>query len=373
MDGDPARRRPLGPATDRYLHVPADRILHDWKEARARALAYLGALGLGSQEHAPLAARAVERALTEPWERGGDAVSETLRALRQLVQEEHPGAARPPEGVPDAFLAWRLERALAGCDGAGRPAGTAAGDGPLRSTPELSRRAMVSEPIERRFLRRFLGRRRRKPVPAAPADQVLYGSLLHRMRRRLPWTRVAFRRRLLLGLLVLVPTIIASEFMVGVLPHQGRTWLEVTIAAFFGALFGWISIGFWTAMLGFLTLVRRRDRFAITNLEPSAGDPPAVQAEGVLTAIVMPISEEPVERVFAGLRAIHRSLERAGALQRFHFFGRGSTGVAPWGASAASSIAAARCAWSARAATSPTSAGAGAGATATWSCSTPTA
>src|SRR5207247_2446912 len=205
MDGDPAPRRQLGPASDRRLYVPADRILHDWKEARGRALAYLGALGLEAQEHAPLAARAVERALTEPWERGGDAVSETLRVLRRLF-----------------------------------------------------------------------GRGRRKPAPAAPADQALYGSLLHRMRRRLPWTRVAFRRRLLLGLLVLVPTIIASEFMVGVLPHQGRTWLEVTIAAFFGALFGWISIGFWTALLGFVTLVRRRDRFAITSLEPAAGEPPPV-------------------------------------------------------------------------------------------------
>src|SRR5439155_734649 len=30
--------------------------------------------------------------------------------------------------------------------------------------------------------------------------------------------------------------------------------------------------------------------------------------------------EEPVERVFAGLQAIHRSLARAGALDRFHFF-----------------------------------------------------
>jgi membrane glycosyltransferase len=34
----------------------------------------------------------------------------------------------------------------------------------------------------------------------------------------------------------------------------------------------------------------------------------------------MPICEEPVERVFAGLRAIHRSLERVGALDAFHFF-----------------------------------------------------
>jgi len=34
----------------------------------------------------------------------------------------------------------------------------------------------------------------------------------------------------------------------------------------------------------------------------------------------MPICEEPVERVFAGLRALHRSLERAGALEHFDFF-----------------------------------------------------
>ena len=312
------------PGSEPHLSVPAGRILHDWKEAHGRALAYLTALGLEPREHAPLAARAVERALMQPWEPGGDAVSETLRALRQLVLEEQPGGAHPPEGGADRFLAWRLARTLegnaAGGDGAGRSAATAVGDCPFRAMPPLSRRPMVSEPIERRFLRRLLGRGRRKRAPAPPADRALYGRLLHRMRRRLPWTRVAFRRRLFLGLLVLVPTIIASEFMVGVLPHQGRTWLEVTIAAFFGALFGWISIGFWTALFGFVTLVRRRDRFAITSLEPSGGEPAPAPADGVLTAVVMPISEEPVDRVFAGLRAIHRSLARAGALDRFHFF-----------------------------------------------------
>src|SRR5207249_1307061 len=66
----------------------------------------------------------------------------------------------------------------------GRRAAPATGTGLLRSMPELSRRAMVSEPIERRFLRRLLGRRRKR-APAAPADRALYGSLLHRMRRRL--------------------------------------------------------------------------------------------------------------------------------------------------------------------------------------------
>src|SRR5439155_25909473 len=101
MDGDPAARRPVGPARDRDLSVPGGRILHDWREVHTRALAYLAALGLDPQEDAPLAARAVERALTQPWERAGDALSETLRALRQLVQEERPGTA-PPEAPPAA-------------------------------------------------------------------------------------------------------------------------------------------------------------------------------------------------------------------------------------------------------------------------------
>jgi membrane glycosyltransferase len=117
--------------------------------------------------------------------------------------------------------------------------------------------------------------------------------------------------------LVLIPSVIASGFMVNVLPQQGATWLEFAIVMFFGALFGWISIGFWTALLGFVTLVGRRDRFAITRLDPADGGD--FQPQG-RTAIVMPICEEPVDRVLAGLKAIYRSLERAGHVQQFDFF-----------------------------------------------------
>ena len=34
----------------------------------------------------------------------------------------------------------------------------------------------------------------------------------------------------------------------------------------------------------------------------------------------MPICEEPVQRVFAGLQAMYRALERSGALAHFDFF-----------------------------------------------------
>src|SRR5262249_36067937 len=151
-----------------------------------------------------------------------------------------------------------------GSEGARPPSTVPVRDGVFRSTPPITRRSMVSEPIARGFLRPLAGPTRRDPSAAAGT---LYGSPLRRLRRTLPWTRVAHRRRLFLGALVLIPTTVASGFMVNVLPHQGDSWLEVAIAVFFGALFGWISIGFWTALLGFWTLVRRRDRFAITTLD----------------------------------------------------------------------------------------------------------
>jgi membrane glycosyltransferase len=299
--------------------VPAARLLQDWKQAHARALAYLEALGVAAEEREALAGAAVVRAFERPWEPGSDAFGETLRAVRELVC-----AGRPAEGPGDAFLAWRLERALAGEPGGEAPEPVRLPAGVVRATPEISRRSMVSEPIERGLLSRLFGPRRRPRRPPARVARPLYGSPLRRLRRRLPWTRVAHRRRLLLGALVLVPTTVASAFMVNVLPYHGSSWLELAIVVFFGALFGWISIGFWTAIFGFWTLVRGRDRFAITNLAAppadAAGETAGHAEPEARTAIVMPICQEPVERVFAGLEAIERSLVRAGALDRFHFF-----------------------------------------------------
>ena len=295
----------------RLFAVSAARLLQDWKAAHARAVAYLEALGVPEDERESLAAHAVERAV----EGTGDAVAATLDALRQLVCESGDAGA-------GAFRAWRLNRALAGLapgtDAAPGLSPIPLRDGTLCAAPPLARRSMVSEPMDPRFFRGFFSRRR--APSAAPADHALYGRPLRLLRRRLPWTHAAHRRRLLLMALVLMPTTVASGFMVNVLPDHGSTWLELAIVAFFGALFGWISIGFWTALLGFLTLVRRRDRFAITSLGTPAGEPAAAVDPAVRTAVVMPICAEPVDRVYAGLRAIHRSLERAGALDRFHFF-----------------------------------------------------
>jgi membrane glycosyltransferase len=143
------------------------------------------------------------------------------------------------------------------------------------------------------------------------------GALPRRAPRRPPWARVGRRRRFALLFLVLIPSVIATGFMVEVLPYQGRTYLEVLIASLFGALFGWISIGFWTALAGFVLLLRRGDRFQITRTDATGSGPIDPDAR---TAIIMPICEEDVERVFTGLQVIHADLERLGALPHFDFY-----------------------------------------------------
>lgn len=130
------------------------------------------------------------------------------------------------------------------------------------------------------------------------------------------WQRIGTLRRIILGVLVSVQTIVATDFMTAVLPYHGGQPLEITILILFAILFGWVSAGFWTALTGFLLLLKGGDHYAISRSVPGKVwiDPQA------RTAIVMPICNENVRRVFAGLRATYESLSQAGELQHFDFF-----------------------------------------------------
>ncbi len=298
----PKRAEPeRGRETLYALRISSERLYQDWAAAHARALAYLASLGIFGEEAEGLCEAAVHRALgREEWEAEGTAVSETQRALREMLSEG-VAAGRLP-----AFLAFRLERFLgrSGLDSLPHRAGYPTSHAPL------SRRSMRPEAVERRVWVRVWNRLRGR----VSAD-VARGRELRKQRRSLPWIWAARWRRGLLLMLVSLPSVVAAGFMQTVLPYQGRTWLEFLIVLFFGALFGWISIGFWTALFGFFTLLFG-DRYAVGRL-PSRGREFRPRGR---TAIVMPICEEPVERVFAGLRAIYDSLERTGALDHFDFF-----------------------------------------------------
>jgi membrane glycosyltransferase len=130
------------------------------------------------------------------------------------------------------------------------------------------------------------------------------------------WHAAATLRRAILLVLVAGQTALATYFMTAVLPYHGAQPLEIAILALFALLFCWVSAGFWTAILGFLVLLPGGDRYAISR---SAGNDVPLDPRA-RTAVVMPIANENVGRVFAGLRATYRSLAATCALEGFDFF-----------------------------------------------------
>jgi membrane glycosyltransferase len=130
------------------------------------------------------------------------------------------------------------------------------------------------------------------------------------------WHQAGAGRRTVLGLLVLAQTAVATDFMTAVLPYHGRQPLEIAILVLFAILFCWVSAGFWTAVMGFVVQVAGGDRYAISRT--AAPDAP-IDAKA-RTAIIMPICNENVSRVFAGIRATYESLATSGQLEHFDFF-----------------------------------------------------
>jgi membrane glycosyltransferase len=130
------------------------------------------------------------------------------------------------------------------------------------------------------------------------------------------WQGTGSVRRLVLLTLMLLQTAMATKFMADVLPYHGSKPLEMVVLGLFALLFCWVSAGFWTAVAGFWVLITGKDKYLISR-ETAAEKVIAADAR---TAIVMPICNEDVERVFAGLRATYESLERTGNLDRFDFF-----------------------------------------------------
>jgi membrane glycosyltransferase len=189
----------------------------------------------------------------------------------------------------------------------------------LNSTPTLKRASMVTRPWSRnpmvRVLRSIGGRLfgQRGLLVSREADADVKPDSPDPVGH---WRRAGTIRRLILLALMLGQTYVATYYMTAVLPYHGTHVLEIFILILYAVLFAWVSAGFWTAMMGFLQLLMRRDRYSITNTAPLDASIDA----SARTAILVPICNENVSRVFAGVRATYASLARTGELKHYDFF-----------------------------------------------------
>ena len=99
------------------------------------------------------------------------------------------------------------------------------------------------------------------------------------------------------------------------LVNEGAGVLDFILLGLFVVLFLWISLSFWLATVGFLRQLRARPMVA----EATERNKPSL-APDVRVAILMPVYNEDPQSVFAGIRAIHESLQATGHGQAFDFF-----------------------------------------------------
>jgi len=121
------------------------------------------------------------------------------------------------------------------------------------------------------------------------------------------WQRAAARRRSMLVALVLVAAIGAAVLLLLTQPIDALQPARLVQAGLFTLLFGWVAAGFVTAVMGWRVL-RRGDPHTLSYL--AVADRPI--ADDASTALVMPICNEHVPTVFAGLAATAESLVEAG-------------------------------------------------------------
>ncbi|MBO0367128.1 glucans biosynthesis glucosyltransferase MdoH [Pseudomonas shirazensis] len=239
-------------------------------------------------------------------------------------------AADPAAGSAEASVAARLTVGSAGEMEEAEMLGVDSnGNLSLKIAPPITRTRVLPEPWRTNVLVRMWRRMTGRPNAPQPPQRELPAAR---------WRWVGSMRRYILLTLMLGQTIVAGWYMKGILPYQGwsfvdldevfsqplwdtvvQVWpyaLQTSILILFGILFCWVSAGFWTALMGFLELLTGRDKYKISG--SSAGSEP-IDAQA-RTALVMPICNEDVPRVFAGLRATFESVAASGNLDRFDFF-----------------------------------------------------
>jgi membrane glycosyltransferase len=112
-------------------------------------------------------------------------------------------------------------------------------------------------------------------------------------------------------------TVEAARWLADIFAADGLSWAELGVLALFVPTFAWISVFFWTAVVGFVLRLTGADRSPLTARLSAEEEAAPLDAR---TALVMPIRHEDVARVFAGLAAIHRSLAATGHAHAFDLF-----------------------------------------------------
>jgi membrane glycosyltransferase len=124
---------------------------------------------------------------------------------------------------------------------------------------------------------------------------------------------VAWRRTFVFAATLLLSVLAAHE-MYQVLAVGGLTTLEAVILVLFVILFAWIALSFASTLGGVIALATRRTQRS--GIVPE-GPLPAIATQ---TALLLPIYNEPPDRIMSRAQAVYESIGETGAAAHFDLF-----------------------------------------------------
>ena len=256
-----------------------------------------------------------------------------IRAVHTALDGEHRPFSRDDD-TPLGSVKARLEQAWPDSLAEGQLIKDDEGRDQLQAMPKATRSSMFPDPWRTNPVGRFWDRLRGRDVTPRYLSRLTKEEQASEQK----WRTVGTIRRYILLLLTLAQTVVATWYMKTILPYQGWAlinpadmmgqdiWvsfmqllpyiLQSGILLLFAVLFCWVSAGFWTALMGFLQLLMGRDKYSISA--STVGDEPLNPEHR--TALIMPICNEDVDRVFAGLRATWESVKATGNAAHFDVY-----------------------------------------------------
>ena len=129
------------------------------------------------------------------------------------------------------------------------------------------------------------------------------------------WQVSAKQRRAVFLALTVASSALATSLFASVQPNYDSAWLEYGQLALFAMLSTWVVTGFLTAMMGFWVMLKGDEQ----SLSARSVDKHELNPDA-RTAIIMPICNEDVATVFAGLRATCESVAATGHSKQFDVF-----------------------------------------------------
>lgn len=133
-------------------------------------------------------------------------------------------------------------------------------------------------------------------------------------------SRAIIRKRRSTFFAAVFVTVLSGVWLLGAtLGRDGLNGVEIAMLAVFTPLFYQLAVGFWTAVIGLFLVAFRRDSDPL-DLSNTLTEEERSAKITASTAIIMPIYNEDVSRVFEGLRVMYLSLRQTGQLEQFDFF-----------------------------------------------------